>query len=231
MNTMMLPGTMRMGFGPVACALSIVLSFGSAQDRVASAPDDDPEERLFLRATAQRAVRENCYFCHSDDLIVSQRLTPTQWKAEVEKMVGWGSPLPKEDHAKVIAYLAEEYSVSKAKSKPLSIKRDDAIEAERPETTLIDKQPEKAVVHGDASIGGTTFARDCATCHGANAQGQDLGPNLVEKPILLRPTEFRKVVREGKGRMPGFASVQDQTSYDNVLIWIRSRRYEPPALK
>ena len=55
--------------------------------------EDDADDRAYERAMAQRLVRESCLMCHSDELIATQRLTAKQWKAEVEKMVGWGAPL------------------------------------------------------------------------------------------------------------------------------------------
>ncbi len=72
-------------------------------------PDED-DETSFRDALAHKSLLENCLICHTEDVIAGQRLTPVQWKAEVDKMVGWGSPLPKEDATPLIDYLARHYS-------------------------------------------------------------------------------------------------------------------------
>ena len=68
---------------------------------------------------------------------------------------------------------------------------------------------------------------NCANCHGADGQGSELGPNLVEKPALLHTAAFAEVVRTGRGRMPGFASLLDPQAGSDVLAWLRTRRYVP----
>jgi len=181
--------------------------------------DDDPEERAFLKATAKRALTENCLICHSDDLIVSQRLSPTQWKAEVEKMVGWGAPLPKEDHAKVIAYLSEEYPTAAPKKSPERVTLKEALTPELP------AMENPLATRGDGTSGEARFLKDCATCHGRDGQGADLGSNLVEKSVLYQPTEFAKVVKEGRGRMPGFKDLVNAEANADMLEWLRGKRY------
>ena len=54
-------------------------------------------------------MRENCLICHAEEMVTGQRLTPSQWKAEVEKMVGWGAPLNAEEATPLAGYLAREY--------------------------------------------------------------------------------------------------------------------------
>ena len=51
------------------------------------------------------------------------------------------------------------------------------------------------------------------------------------KPVLLRPAEFRTVVRQGLRRMPGFQAVLKPDQENDVLAWLRGRRYEPGAVK
>ena len=42
-------------------------------------------------------------------MTASQRLTAKQWKAEVEKMIGWGAPVPVDEAAALIEDLASRY--------------------------------------------------------------------------------------------------------------------------
>src|SRR5262245_35125682 len=70
----------------------------------------DAEEREFRRDAARAMVRDNCLICHSEELISGQRLTQMQWKAEVDKMVGWGAPLSLEQVEPLVEFLAGEYS-------------------------------------------------------------------------------------------------------------------------
>jgi mono/diheme cytochrome c family protein len=183
-------------------------------------PSEDPEERAERRALMSRTLRENCLICHSDEMIHSQRLTPKQWKAEVDKMVGWGAPVPPEHRQLLTDFLAEEYPADAAPAKleqlPLRELASQSPSAAPADPLNIDPQP-----------GALLYARDCANCHGVSGQGAELGPNLVEKPVLLSVPAFNQVVREGRGRMPGFATVLDEKGGQAILAWLRGRRYQP----
>jgi len=61
-----------------------------------SGSSDDDDEAAYLEAVARRSLQENCSICHDDSMVTQQRLTPAQWKAEIEKMVSWGAALPVE---------------------------------------------------------------------------------------------------------------------------------------
>ncbi len=52
-------------------------------------------------------LQTSCQICHSSDMWYTQRLSKPMWDAEVTKMMKFGSPLPKNDKAAVIAYLAK----------------------------------------------------------------------------------------------------------------------------
>lgn len=52
-------------------------------------------------------LQSSCEICHSGDMWYTQRLSKPVWDAEVTKMMKWGSPLPKADKARVVAYLAK----------------------------------------------------------------------------------------------------------------------------
>lgn len=184
-------------------------------------PPIDPEEAAENRIMAQRAVRENCLICHGEEMFQSQRLSPKQWQAEVEKMVGWGSPLPVELHPFVVAYLSEEYSERASAYVPGVMTIAAAVASLTPEAeTHAGPEP-------SSERGGPLYVTNCANCHGNEGQGAELGPNLVEKPVLYRALDYRSVVREGLNRMPGFAALLKPEAEADILAWLRNRRYDP----
>jgi ubiquinol-cytochrome c reductase cytochrome c subunit len=198
----------------------VALGFALLPGRAAppSPKDVDEEERADRLALAGRLVRDNCLICHSEEMIERLRLTPAQWKSEVEKMVGWGAPLSKEQEPLAIEFLADAYSVGKPLAPPSRISYEGAMATVRAEPTT-------APPRGDADRGAALYVAHCATCHGPAALGGDLGPNLVEKPVLLRTAEYRDVVRRGLRRMPGFQAVLKPEQEDDMLAWLRRRRY------
>lgn len=202
-------------------ALSALLAAGLvAHASPADEDEADRDERAFRRQTAQRLVRENCLICHSEELISASRITTKQWRTEVEKMVGWGTPLAKDEVQPVIDYLAAEYPVDAAPARPARQSLRQATAAER-----TDPGPAGSAAAIDLAKGATAYARNCANCHGADGQGADLGPNLVEKPVLWRVAGYTDVVRKGRGRMPGFAPLVDRSSEAAILDWLRSKRH------
>jgi mono/diheme cytochrome c family protein len=199
---------------------------GPSQDPTRTGqPPDDPDDRAERDLMSERAVRENCLICHGEEMIASQRLTPRQWQAEVEKMVGWGSPLPPEMQGPVVEYLAARYPESAPAPRPERWTIARALDLVRP------RDGEGNSPTGDAGRGGPLYARHCANCHGDDGQGAELGPNLVEKPVLRRPTEFDEFIRKGRGRMPAFSSLIGLQGEADVLAWLRGRRYQPGPLK
>jgi len=168
-------------------------------------------------------IRDNCLFCHSEELVTGQKLSRAQWKAEVEKMVGWGAPLSAEQVAPLVEFLSEQYSESTPAQPSARISYERASAPYAPEPAA-----ERAIA-GDAERGGVLYRAQCATCHGEGARGADLGPNLVEVPVLLRGAEYSAVVRDGRRRMPGFRLVLNADQEQDVLAWLRRKRYESPA--
>ena len=180
--------------------------------------DDDDEERAILREEARRSFVENCLMCHGEDMTSRQRLTTKQWTAEVEKMVGWGAPLPPDRKQPMIDYLAEAYPNTQPAPPAATITPDQALGFD------VQPAPIRPIVGSDPARGGPLFAAHCAICHGPIAKGGDLGINLVEKPALLRVDEFRALMKEGRRRMPGFAAVLDDRAQGDLLAWLRGQR-------
>jgi mono/diheme cytochrome c family protein len=209
---------------PLAKLACLVLSSAllalpwSAPARMAP-PDDDDEEREFRRAEAKQAFVENCLMCHGEEMTTRQRLTPKQWSTEVEKMVNWGSPLPPERRQPLVEYLAESFPHTRAPAPIERIDPDRAGGAEPPRAFHPAGSPAANPAEGEA-----LFARHCATCHGANARGGELGTNLVERPILIRDDDYESVVRDGRRRMPAFAAAIDARARMEILAWLRGQR-------
>ena len=204
-----------LGLALVAGLVALVPSWSTSAP---IAQDDDDEEREIRRIEARRSFVENCLMCHGEEMTTRQRLTTKQWAAEVEKMVGWGSPLPPEKKQPLIDHLAATYPSTQP-----------APTAERitPERALVlDPQPSpvKPLEGADPARGEPLFATHCSACHGAIAKGGDLGVNLVEKPVLLREDEFRTLIKEGRRRMPGFSAVLDDHAQADLLAWLRRQR-------
>jgi mono/diheme cytochrome c family protein len=215
---------MRICWLPAACGLLLLALVASAAAPPAVNEQDD-EEREYQAMVARRAMQENCLICHSEEMISTQRLTTAQWKAEVEKMVGWGAPLPQELQQPLIDYLSSRYSDQTARVRSERTTYAKAWDSVRPVAIKESKSSDQT---GRAE---KLFAVNCASCHGNDAQGAELGPNLVEKAILLRPVDYDGIVRKGLRRMPGFEAVLKPADEADLLAWLRQRRYVPPPPK
>lgn len=58
----------------------------------------------------------------------------------------------------------------------------------------------------------TLYDGSCMACHGKDMSG-GVGPSLVNAGQRLMYNEFKSIITEGKGRMPGFVHVDDQTLF------------------
>ena len=105
----------------VAAALLILVAAASGPsprgESAIQVPQDD-EDAAYREAMVRKSLQENCLICHTEDMIAGQRLTPAKWKAEVNKMVNWGSPLPKESASPLVEYLARRFSDQAAPTVP-----------------------------------------------------------------------------------------------------------------
>jgi hypothetical protein len=59
--------------------------------------------------SAPPSFKSSCLACHGDDVIRQQRLTRTQWDAEINKMTGWGAKVPDQDRSALLDYLAARF--------------------------------------------------------------------------------------------------------------------------
>ena len=138
------------GQEPAKPASSAQAAPPSTRSQPPGEPDDD-DEASFREALALKSLQDNCLICHTEDMIAGQRLTLVQWKAEVDKMVNWGSPLPKEAASPLVDYLARHYSDRSAPPVPTRAALKDVRSLEVPDT---DREPAPAggdLAHGRSS--------------------------------------------------------------------------------
>jgi len=55
-------------------------------------------------------VDQTCLSCHGGEPISQQRLSRTQWTAEVDKMIRWGADVPAEQKNRLLDYLSKNFS-------------------------------------------------------------------------------------------------------------------------
>ncbi len=182
-------------FWPLVPAAAFALLLG-ALPVAWSGPEPDDSDREERLAAGKFAFRDNCLMCHGEEMSSRLRLTEKQWSAELDKMIGMGSPVPIELKPPLLEYLNSAFSGPGAAPVPpperITIRQ--ALELIRPEGSV----PAGA----DVTRGAALYAAHCATCHGPAARGGDLGTCLVEKPVLVRPTEYSETLRKGRVHGP-----------------------------
>jgi quinoprotein glucose dehydrogenase len=78
-------------------------------------------------------------------------------------------------------------------------------------------------VSGAGGIGRATYVTVCAMCHGLDRRGDGSGvPSLVEIYERTGPLDVWRVVREGRGRMPGFAGMLPLVAVPPLLWYLWS---------
>jgi mono/diheme cytochrome c family protein len=185
---------------------SLALAASKGQD-----PDDDEEAKFFGR----QAFVENCLICHGEGMTSRSRLTAKQWSAEVDKMIGWGAPVPPERKASLLAYLVGSFSDKVPPPAPDTASPDELLA----EDSSLVRRP---IPVGDAPRGASLYTQHCAICHGPEGQGGDLGPRLAGRAVLLDDALYHETVRKGRRRMPGFSNVLKPDAEDDLLGWLRS---------
>jgi cytochrome c oxidase cbb3-type subunit 3 len=219
----LMPMFARRTIAALLLLLGLALGLVPGESPAIQVPEDD-EDAAYREALVRRSLQENCLICHTEDMIASQRLTPAQWKTEVEKMVNWGAPLPREATGPLIDYLARRYSDREATTAP---NRAALEEVDSLEVSADRGAPASAA--GEPSRGERLYAANCATCHGPTALGGDLGPALVGKPILDHSREYDRIIDQGLRRMPGFRLIMSRRDQGDVLAWLRRRAYPEPS--
>lgn len=79
--------------------------------------------------------------------------------------------------------------------------------------------------------GAEIYAQACAGCHGPKGEGQ-YGKKLADGAVLRAFPDAAaqvKVVRDGRGLMPGFKSSLDAAQIEAVVDYTRTTLQEPPG--
>ena len=71
-------------------------------------------------AGSGKAIADSaCLACHSADMVWQQRLNEKQWTAEVNKMAGWGAPVPENQRPELVDYLVRNFGPENEKFQPV----------------------------------------------------------------------------------------------------------------
>ena len=151
-------------------------------------------------------VVNDCLVCHSEELLVQQRLTPKLWEKTVKKMIEWGAPVDPETTDALVAHLAARYGTDAGPFEPAPVAAADMRAAIAP-------LPDATFADGDATRGLALYHDRCEACHATDARGQ-LGPALASKPVIYRAGDLAAVVRTGRGRMTPFGEATDRDVAD-----------------
>ncbi len=83
--------------------------------------------------------------------------------------------------------------------------------------------------------GENLYAAHCVACHGERAAGDGPQAARLGAPPLARRwpeserAEAARVIRFGRGAMPGFSAVFDRHDTERILTWLDSLADAPPA--
>ncbi len=204
-------------YSPIATQCRSAVQDATTRTAVDDDDDDDDDEAAYQEVLAKRAIEENCLICHEAGMYTNQRLTPAQWKAEVDKMVSWGAPLPPADQPSVIAHLAKSYRDVDPAVPPgrVALATVDSLEIPRAEV-------EARSEVGDPAAGAVLYKTNCANCHGPAAQGdaQGLGPSLAGRAVMNSRAAYDEVVHKGLRKMPAFDKVLNPSQQHDVFAWL-----------
>src|SRR5690348_676361 len=74
----------------------------------------------------------------------------------------------------------------------------------------------KLVLRSDKSL----FAATCASCHGDSLQGTATGVTLAGVAARKTRDEIAQIIRQGTGRMPGFAGTLDNAAVNDLVNYL-----------
>ncbi len=180
------------------------------------APPPAPSANPMTPEEGAIAEGELCLSCHSQELIAYTRIGEGGWKAEMTKMRNWGAAVDESKAESFALWFAGHYPASESAPPAVVITSVQAVSTVAPERGA-------RAIRGDKQAGAAAYAKDCASCHGASAQGTGGGPVLVEAPVLYQPQRFAALTQKGKGRMPAFPAL-GKDDINNMLTYLRDLR-------
>lgn len=88
-----------------------------------------------------------------------------------------------------------------------------------------------ALVERARGRGAAVYAANCQTCHGANREGQPpVVPGLQQVTDRMSPADLQKVIREGRGPMPGFPDLDNLDVRALISFMSGSEMPKPPPM-
>lgn len=200
-----------------ACAV-VVLAIGAAACTAAvPAPDTGTMPvSAMLASRAEPLLLARCAVCHSADLITEQRLPRSRWEATVEKMIGWGAELSKDEAELLVRYLSARYHPDAPSRLPPV--EGDSRRMEQSVQGSISVGP----LSGVAGRGAGLFAQHCQACHGPDAAG-GMGPKLAKSSMLEQEELFQRTVLQGRDPMPAWGAVLSRQDVADIHAWLLTR--------
>jgi len=200
--------------GPIAlvvgcCLLALAMTTAAQEDDLARVS-------TALAPRAEALIIARCAVCHSQDLIVQQRLPRERWKATVEKMTHWGAEISNDEADLLMRYLSARYHPGAPDQLP-------PLDSELRKAEPFTQEPvAEGPLTGVATRGAGIFEHNCQACHGAGAVG-GMGPKLVKNPILKREESFWETIVHGRGPMPAWGAVLSHQDIADIYAWLLAR--------
>jgi cytochrome c oxidase cbb3-type subunit 3 len=182
----------------------------------AAQEDDLDTVSTVLAPRAEALIIARCAVCHSQDLIVQQRLPRERWKATVEKMKHWGAEISNDEANLLMRYLSARYHPGAPDQLP-------SLDSELRKAEPLRQEPvAEGPLTGVATRGAGIFEHNCQACHGAGAVG-GMGPKLVKNPILKHEESFWETIVHGRGSMPAWGAVLSHQDIADIYAWLLAR--------
>jgi len=196
--------------------LSLVIGLVGFAGITAAQGDDPATVSRTLALRAEGLIIARCAVCHSQDLIVQQRLPGERWKATVEKMKRWGAEISDDEADLLKRYLSARYHPGAPDQLP-------PLDSELRKAEPFTKEPAaEGPLTGVATRGAGIFEHNCQACHGAGAVG-GMGPKLVKNPILKHEESFWETMVHGRGPMPAWGAVLSHQDIADIYAWLSTR--------
>ena len=161
----------------------------------------------------------HCNTCHSREMIEQQQLTLTQWQAEVQKMINWGSTLPKDYAGLMAEHLSQLYPKDHAVKLNL-ITPENAIT----ESLQADQKPIAEAEFANQETA-KLYSTNCLNCHGPAGRGAELGIRLTNRPMVTHPSAFHEITQKGRGIMPAFGQSLKNDEIEAIRRWLLARSF------